>query len=108
MVAAGGLEATAGSAGRRIDRRRMTISVVTGRPLTAALPPWQNHHAVSPRLGELTRYPAAMSSGIRLEVFPQCVGNGAQRCHRPPHTAPEGGSTGRQVMQGHISHTPKF
>jgi hypothetical protein len=36
------------------------------------------------------------------------VGNGTQRGHQPPHTAPECGSMGKQVVQGHISHTPKF
>jgi hypothetical protein len=34
--------------------------------------------------------------------------NGTQRGHQPPHTAPECGSMGKQVLQGHISHTPKF
>ena len=49
------------------------------------------------------------TGSLRPDAMPLLwVGNGTQRGHQPPHTAPEGGSTGRQLMQGQISHTPKF
>jgi hypothetical protein len=47
------------------------------------------------------------SIAVTVSICSMCRQRRA-RCHQPPHTAPEGGSMGRQVMQGHISHTLKF